>query len=252
MTERKGRHPRTEMIWAQLGAAVEQLQRTDGVRDLDVVDVGGGSGTFAVPLGELGHRVTVVDPSPNALATLERRARDAGVAARVRGVQDDAAGLLGVVGESGADLALCHGVLEVVDDPAVALADVAASLRPGGLCSVLAAQRHAAVIAKALTGHFVEARRLLDDPDGRWGASDPLPRRFDEAELSMLLADAGLVVDEVHGVRVFTDLVSGSVVDDPAESDALAELEAAAVRQPAYRAVAAALHVVAYKAGNAA
>ena len=57
------------------------------------LDVGGGTGGFAVPLAELGHRVTVVDPSPDALAALQRRAAEAGVADRVRAVQGDAAGL---------------------------------------------------------------------------------------------------------------------------------------------------------------
>ena len=44
---------------------------------------------FAVPLARLGHDVTVVDPSADALATLRRRADTAGVGDRVRGVQGD-------------------------------------------------------------------------------------------------------------------------------------------------------------------
>ena len=44
-----------------------------------VLDVGGGSGAWAVPLATAGCAVTVVDPSPNALAALRRRAQDAGV-----------------------------------------------------------------------------------------------------------------------------------------------------------------------------
>ena len=51
--------------------------------ELTVVDVGGGTGGFAVPLAQAGHRVTVVDASPDALAALTRRAAEAGVADRV-------------------------------------------------------------------------------------------------------------------------------------------------------------------------
>ena len=47
----------------------------------DVVDIGGGTGGSAVRLAAAGHRVTVVDPSPDALAALARRAREAGGAA---------------------------------------------------------------------------------------------------------------------------------------------------------------------------
>ena len=54
------------------------------------LDLGGGTGGLAVPLAELGHHVTVVDPSPDALAALARRAGEAGVADRVTAVQGDA------------------------------------------------------------------------------------------------------------------------------------------------------------------
>lgn len=245
MNERLRRNPRTEAIWTQLYGALTALGASTGRRELDIVDLGGGSGVFAVPLARVGHRVTVVDPSPNALATLARRAAEAGVGDQVTGVQGDAAGLAGVVGPGGVDVVVCHGVLEVVDDVSGAVTAIAGALRPGGLASVVVAQRFAAVLAKALAGHFGDARRLLDDPDGRWGDSDPLPRRFDEESVRALLTGAGLRVGEVHGVRVLTDLVAGSVVDDPAEVAALAELEAAVVAHPAFRAVAAALHVLA-------
>ena len=46
---------------------------------LDVVDVGAGTGGFAVHLAALGHRDTVVDPSPDALAAAQWRAAELGV-----------------------------------------------------------------------------------------------------------------------------------------------------------------------------
>jgi SAM-dependent methyltransferase len=245
MNERVWRNPRTEAVWAQLYEALAALTTSTGRRGLDIVDLGGGSGVFAVPLARIGHRVTVVDPSPNALATLARRAAEAGVADQVTGVQGDAAGLAALAVD--VDVVVCHGVLEVVDDVPGAVAGLAACLRPGGIASVVVAQRYAAVLAKALAGHLGDARRLLDDPDGRWGASDPLPRRFDEDGVRALLAGAGLEVTGVHGVRVLTDLVPGSAVDDPAEVAALAELEAAVVAHPAFRPVAGALHVLALR-----
>ena len=150
-----------------------------GDRDaLDVLDIGGGTGGFAVRVAELGHRVTVVDPSPDALAALDRRAREQGVA--VTGQQGDLADLLEVTGPASADVVLCHGVLEVVDDPAAALATIRQVLRPGGALSLLVAQRHAAVVARAMAGHFQQALGLLDDtvPSGRSG------HRFTHDELT--------------------------------------------------------------------
>ena len=90
-------------------------------RPLDIVDVGGGTGVVAIPLASRGHRVTVIDPSPDALASLERRAADSGVTDRIRALQGDAADLADLVPAHEADAVLCHRVLEVLDAPEVAL-----------------------------------------------------------------------------------------------------------------------------------
>jgi len=222
----------------------------DAAGPRDVLDVGGGTGGFAVPIAELGHRVTVVDPSPDALAALERRAAERGVPrAALHAVQGDLAGLREHCEPASVDLVLCHGVLEMADDPAAGLAAVAEVLRPGGVVSLLAANRTAAVVARALGGHFAEAQRALADPRGRFGAQDPLAARFSEEELARLLSEAGLAVESVHGVRVFTDLVPGALVDaEPHGPGDLAALEAAVADRPEFRAVASRLHLLARKA----
>jgi SAM-dependent methyltransferase len=239
------------LLWETIEEVVSERVSVTGRNVLDVVDVGGGTGGFAVPVAQLGHRVTVVDPSPDALAALQRRVADAGVSAFVTSLQGDAGSLAAAVGEGSADVVLCHGVLEHVDDPRVAAEDVLAVLRPGGLVSVLVAQRLGALFARALSGRFAEARRLLADPAGRGGEHDPLPRRFDEAGVLALFSPAAgraIRVRAVHGVRLFTDLLPGALVDgDPEAAQALLELERAVGRtsdQVALTAVAAQLHVV--------
>ncbi|GHA99027.1 MULTISPECIES: methyltransferase [Streptomyces] len=236
---------RTAVVWDVLQDALDRRVKATGRQTLDVLDTGGGSGNFAVPVAGLGHRVTVVDPSPNALFALERRAAEAGVADRVRGVQGDAGGLFDVVERGGYDAVLCHGVLEYVDDPAEGVRNAVAALRADGVLSLLAAGLGGAVLARALAGHFTEARQALDDPDGRWGTGDPVPRRFTAEQLTGLVEAAGLRIGAVHGVRVFADLVPGALVDtEPGAMDALLKLEAAAAELAAFHSVATQLHVL--------
>ena len=233
---------------------------------LDIVDAGGGTGGSAVPLAGQGHTVTVIDPSPDSLAAAQRRAAEMSV--QLRAVQGDVGDLAAVVGEQGADLVLCHSVLEYVDSPAAAMTTVASVLRPGGAVSVLAASAVAAVIHRALAGRFDEARRLLAAAggpaaaaDGRAGAgsgdmagagsggrSGAGPRRFTLAEVTGLIEEAGLRPGAAHGIRVFTDLVPGSFADvNPGAADALLALEQAASTHPAFHDFATQFHVLGYR-----
>ncbi|GAA4923211.1 methyltransferase [Streptomyces coeruleoprunus] len=239
---------RTAVVWDVLEDALDRRVKATGRSSLDVLDTGGGSGNFAVPVARLGHRVTVVDPSPNALFALERRAAEAGVADRVQGVQGDIHGLFDVVERGGYDVVLCHGVLEYVDDPVEGVRNAVEALRSEGALSLLAAGLGGAVLARALAGHFTEARRALTDPAGRWGEGDPVPRRFTAEQLTETVEAAGVQVGAVHGVRVFADLVPGVLVDtEPGALDALLRLEAAAAELPAFHSVATQLHLLGQK-----
>jgi S-adenosylmethionine-dependent methyltransferase len=238
---------RPDAVHRALDAELAAAAQRRGEQPPRVLDVGGGSGVWAVPLAVAGCAVTVVEPSPNALATLHRRAADAGVADLITAVQGDTDALAGLVPAGEADVVLGHGLLEVVDDAATALAALAAAAAPGGAVSVLVANRFAAVLHRAIAGRLVDARRLLDDAAGQLtGTKDPLQRRFDVEGLEALVTSAGLKVELLQGHGVVSDLVPGSVLEaSPGAADALAELELAAATRSPLRDVAARLHVMA-------
>jgi S-adenosylmethionine-dependent methyltransferase len=201
---------RSSVVWDDLSRAVGELAAVRG-RPLAIVDVGGGTGGFAVPLAQLGHQVVVVDPSPDSLASLERRAAEAGVGDLVSARQGDADTLGDAIEADQADVLLCHDVLEVADDPAVGVAAMAVVLRSGGLLSLLAANRSAAVLGRILAGRLDAAEAVLNGV-APVGGQRRLDRRFDLDELRALVEGAGMAVLAVHGDRVFSDLVPGNVL----------------------------------------
>jgi S-adenosylmethionine-dependent methyltransferase len=245
-----GANARTAVVWEVLSAVLAEARAEPGRGDvpLEVVDAGGGTGGFAVPLAEAGCSVTVVDPSPDSLAALSRRAAERGLAARVRGLQGDLDDLPTLVAPASTDLVLCHSVLQVVDDPAAALAAVAGVLRQGGRLSLLVGNRDAVVLARALAGRPDEAAHALTDPAGRWGAGDGVPRRWTPESISRLVTAAGLDIEQLHGVRVVADLIPSAALDlEPGAPAALLALERTLADRPPFRDLATSLHVLAVR-----
>lgn len=237
---------RTAVVWDALRDVLTRAgqEAGDGSGTAQVVDIGGGTGGLAVRAAELGHRVTVVDPSPDALAILGRRAAESGVADRVTAQQGDLGTLPDLVPAGGADVVLCHGVLEIVDDVPAALAAIAGVLRPGGVLSLLVNQRHAAVITRAMAGHFGQARALLDQEGSGSGSG----RRFTADEIATVLDTAGFDTEAMHAVRVFVDLVPSSLVDlEPGAAERLVELEQAVADRPEYLPLATQVHALAVR-----
>ena len=260
--ERRRDGQQSPLVWDVLSRVIAERSAMTGRAALDIVDVGAGTGGFAVSMARRGHRVTVVDPSPDALAAARWRAAEAGIT--LTEVQGEAVDLPALVGQpgagggssAGADLVICHNVLEYVDSPSDALSAVARVLRPGGTVSVLAANSVAAVLQRALAGKYLEARALLPGaggpapsaaPEPASAAPEPgsaaAPRRFTLPELTALLEAAGLRPGAAHGIRIFASLLPGAAAD-PAAAEALRELEEAAASCPPLRDIATRLHVL--------
>jgi SAM-dependent methyltransferase len=112
-----------------------------GRADGPVLELASGSGRLTVPLARAGHTVTGVDLDPAMLARARRAADDAGagVAARIRLVQDDARTVrLADAGGYGLAVIPLNSVFLMGSraDQAAAIATLAAHLAPGGLAMV--------------------------------------------------------------------------------------------------------------------
>ena len=115
--------------------------------------------------------------------------------------------------------------------------------------SLLVGQRHAAVVTRAMAGHFAQALAILDDPTGAAGSAPGTPgtgRRFTSDEVATVLDGAGFDVEAMQAVRVFVDLVPSSLVDlEPGAAERLLALEQAVADRPEYLPLATQIHVVA-------
>lgn len=227
---------RQGMIWQLLSAALEAVRPAG--RAPTVLDCGGGSGSFAVPLARAGARVTVVDISVDALATLRRRAVEVGVDERVNAVQGDVEALADAVDGRTFDLVLAHGVLASVDDVSAAFGQIAAAIRPGGRLSVLVANPVASVLARALSGEVIAALAELRGLGTDFAQPGPDAVRA-------LCRERGLLVHAVHGIGAFSDLVPGRSLDVPGAREALESLDAEGATLAPFSEIAGKIHFLA-------
>lgn len=103
---------------------------------MTVLEPGPGMGFFTLPMARLvgpAGRVIAVDIQPKMLASLNRRARKAGLQGRIetRPAQPDSMRLKDLRGA--VDFALAFAMVHEVPSPAGFFAETAAALRPGGL-----------------------------------------------------------------------------------------------------------------------
>lgn len=210
-----------------------------------IVDVGGGSAVQDLPLARRGHRVVVVDPSAAMLTHARTRlaAEPADVAERISLVQAPGETATAAVGVGRFDVACCHGVLMYLDDPGPLLAELVRLVRPGGLVSIVAANRHALAFRPGLRGDHAEALALLTT--GRYRNGLGRTARADDPEaLGDRLRAVGADPVAWYGVRTFSDAwPPGHHVDDV---DQVIALELAASRTDPYRQASRLFHLLAH------
>nr|MBA3739752.1 MerR family transcriptional regulator [Chloroflexota bacterium] len=180
------------------------LERLDGVLPpppVRILDAGGGTGAFAIPLARIGYNVTLADQSADWLDRARSKADAAGVDLDLVNIGLES---LTDAGLEPFDAILCHAVLMYIDDPAVVLRTLRSVAAPGAVLSLLEKNRDGIALRPGLQGDYAEARRLLTERDsvGRLGVGN---RAYAVSEWLAMLAAAGWSPDEWVGIRLFSD-----------------------------------------------
>lgn len=229
---------------------------------LRVLDVGGGTGRFALQLAALGNEIVLSDPSREMLDRAETAIGRAGLSDSIDLVHARLQDLDRILGKR-FEMVACHGVLNWVADPQGALGQLERLLAPGGFLSLTFGTRAAWLFQKILNLDFTD---VLSDPDPDslraphakdvrfpwvsplptgwselgWGAS-PMP--LSENLVRSWLADLGLVVRSKAGVRMFHDYLPELPLT-PDRMHALIEVEKALRHTEPFASLAKQVHFV--------
>jgi SAM-dependent methyltransferase len=218
-----------------------------------VLDIGCGQGTQALLLARRGHVVTGLDSSARLLDDFRAvlAAEPAAVGDRVRLVRGEAEAAADLFAPSSFDVVLCQGVLMYFPDPGPLLDAIARVVVPGGIVSLLVRNGDALAMRPGLLGDWDGVGRAFDG--GAYLNRIGVSARADRLEdLTAALVWRRMAVARWYGVRVFTDTAdSDAPLPDDATLAAITAAEERAGRTDPYRRVAALLHLIAVREGEA-
>ena len=151
-------------------------------RKLDILDVGTGTGFFAILLAEIGHRVEGIDLTPAMLEEARTLAKQRNLDITFR--EMDAQNLAYPDGTF--DVVISRNLTWTLPDPERAYASWFRVLKPGGVLLNFDAE-----YAAHVRSHSVQNRKVApDSPYGHVGMTDALQQENDAITLSMDIGQA--------------------------------------------------------------
>ena len=151
-------------------------------RSLDILDVGTGTGFFAILLAEKGHRVEGIDLTPAMLEEARTLAKQRNLDITFR--EMDAQNLAYPDGTF--DVVISRNLTWTLPDPESAYAEWFRVLKPGGVLL-----NFDAAYAAHVRSHSVQNRKVApDSPYGHVGMTDALQQENDAITLSMDIGQA--------------------------------------------------------------
>lgn len=211
------------------------------------LDVGGGTGVFALRLAALGFEVVLLDNSEAMLARAREEANAEALTGRISFCHGDADCLPGLFEPCSFDVVVCHNLLEYVDDALEVLRGLTHLLKKDSksVVSLLVRNRYGEVLKSAIKGYDLElakaallAETVLDPLYGQ-----PV-RVFDPVDFRSIVERAGLKPVAERGVRVLSDYLGCEALSED-DYTRLLNFELLLGAQPQFAAVARYTQVIA-------
>jgi len=207
---------------------VRHAPPSESSQGLAVLDAGGGTGSYALPLVAQGYRVCLLDFSSEMLNVARRRSdgmavsTGEGLETVLSPVQD----VERLFPSDHFDIALCHTLLEYVESPADIIHQLAAVLVPGGLLSLLFVIPCADALRWALSRHDMQtALHALHSPSSKSDMFGLSRQVYSPCVVHQWLEDEGLAIEGEYGIRIFADHLPPEKLSNPEFYSALWQLE---------------------------
>jgi len=201
-----------EKIHSSLGANIRNriifstLEKFIDQAPSKILDAGGGTGFYSIPLALKGHKIYLLDTSEKMLKKARENAHEHGVSERVRTIRGSMDCL--EFPDSCFDVILCHLAFGYTK-PSQTLSEFYRVLENGGILSLTVANKYYYSIRESLKGNFPEVEEILqterffESPHGI-----PRIKTFTRSEIVSLCLDASFELLRVKGIKVVTDYLS--------------------------------------------
>jgi S-adenosylmethionine-dependent methyltransferase len=194
--------------WMRLKTKIglHNLQKHLPGTSLRILDAGGGSGCDAIPLARDGHRVELLDYSPEMLKAAGENAKREGLLENIRFHQADALALEKSFPQPAFDAVVCHNVLQFANDPQNLLGGLARTLLPGGILSLISGNPDTIPYRAAFyAGDLDEAFRRIGVRSYPHQFFQTSVTEYSAEEIREMLPDAGLAFEARYGIRCLAD-----------------------------------------------
>jgi len=218
MDERKERAPQINR--ALLWETIERHLPDD--QSAPILDLGGGTGVWALRLARGGYRVVLVDISPGLLACAREKIEAAGLSELITITQADICDL-GELDQASFPLVLALGdPLSYCSDAEEALRQIRRVAAERGYLIADVENRYRAALSARRASNWEDAKRILLEGIAHWpDPENPAPiREFTPAEIDELLGKTGWSVISLRPSSLVASSVSDKILRDVCATEA--------------------------------